>query len=97
VLVKKIGDEESEALAKTRVLGGGGCMFLHETTLGVGSAIELLISLRGRVIKALGQVVWEAPATGGGVEVGVEFINVPAEDRQVLDTILASGPRSPES
>ncbi|MFI5143809.1 MAG: PilZ domain-containing protein [Thermoanaerobaculales bacterium] len=92
LLVKKVGDEASESLAKTRVLGGGGCMFAHEASLGVGSVVELLISLPSRVLKARARVVYENAAKPGGVEVGVEFLDVSAEDRLALDALLAATP-----
>jgi hypothetical protein len=89
VLVKRIGDEASEALAKTRTVGGGGCMFVHDEPLGVGAAVELLISLPSRVIKAQGRVVWETTTEAGHVEVGVEFLDISAKDRYALETALA--------
>ncbi|HQT95173.1 MAG TPA: PilZ domain-containing protein [Thermoanaerobaculaceae bacterium] len=89
VLVKKLGDESSETLAKTRMVGGGGCMFVHHESLGVGTAVELLISLPSRVIKAQGRVVWETVAQGGTVEVGVEFLDVSAKDRRALEAAVA--------
>ena len=88
VLVKKVGDDTSESLVKTRVLGGGGCMFAHDGSLGVGSTVELLISLPLRVLKARARVVYENAAKPHGVEVGVEFLSVSAEDRVALDTLL---------
>jgi len=93
VLVKKVGDDTSESLARTRVLGGGGCMFSHEGSLGVGSTVELLISLPLRVLKARGRVVYENSAKPHGVEVGVEFLSVSAEDRLALAELLAKSPR----
>jgi PilZ domain len=90
VLVKRIGDEASEALAKTRTVGAGGCMFVHHEPLGVGSAVELLISLPGRVVKARGRVVWENLEGAGRVEVGVEFLDVSAKDRRALDAAVAA-------
>ncbi len=92
LLVKKIGDDASESLAKTRTVGGGGCMFVHHETLGVGSGIELLISLHGRVIKTLGRVVWEVVTEPGRVEVGVEFVMITDDDRKVLASALAKQP-----
>jgi hypothetical protein len=89
LLVKKIGDEASEALAKTRTVGGGGCMFVHHETLGLGSGVELLISLAGRVIKAQGKVVWEVVAEPGRIEVGVEFLRISPEDKRTLESALA--------
>ncbi len=89
VLVKRIGDDASETLAKTRTVGGGGCMFVHHEPLGVGTAVELLISLPSRVVRAQGRVVWEAVVRAGTVEVGVEFLDVSAKDRHALEVALA--------
>ncbi len=88
ILVKKLGDEASESLAKTRVVGGGGCMFLHHEPLGVGTRVELLISLPRRVIKAQGRVAWEVVKDPGRVEVGVEFLSISPKDKRALDQVL---------
>lgn len=96
LLVKKVGDDASESLAKTRILGGGGCMFTHESPLGVASIVELLISLPSRVLKAQARVVYENAAKPSGVEVGVEFLNVSAEDHLALDALLAARPPVPK-
>ncbi len=90
MLVKRIGDEASEALAKTRTVGSGGCMFVHPERLGIGSAVELLISLPGRVVRARGRVAWESVEGAGRVEVGVEFLDVSAKDRRALDAAVAA-------
>ena len=92
VLVKRIGDEASEALAKTRTVGSGGCMFVHHEALGTGSAVELLISLPGRVVKARGRVAWENVEGAGRVEIGIEFLELSASDRAALDSALATPP-----
>jgi len=94
VLVAPLGTENHEALAKTRVLGGGGCMFVHDTPVGEGHVVELLISVHGRVVKARARVVYERAHPAGGIEVGVEFVQVAEEDRRVIDALLggASGP-----
>ena len=89
LLVKRIGDDSSESLAKTRTVGGGGCMFVHHEPLGVGQRIELLISIAGRVVKAEGRVVWEEVGEPGSVEVGVEFLNISPKDRKTLENALA--------
>ena len=89
VLVKKIGDEASEALAKTQTVGRGGCMFIHHEPLGVGSGVELLISFAGRVMRAQGKVVWEVVTEPGRVEVGVEFLRISPRDKKTLESALA--------
>ncbi len=94
VLVKKVGEEDSELLARTRSVSCGGCMFVHRESLGVGTAVELLISLPGRVIKVQGRVVWESVTAPASVEVGVEFLRISAEDRRALESALATGVRS---
>ncbi len=88
LLVKRTGDDASEALAKTRTVGAGGCMFVHHEPLGVGTHVELLISLPRRVVKAQGRVVWEAVKEPGRVEVGVEFLDISRKDKRALDAIL---------
>ncbi len=89
LLVKKVGDDASEALAKTRTVGGGGCSFVHHERLGVGSAVELLISLPTRVVKVQGRVAWERVTGPQTVEVGVEFTVVSPKDRSALTRALA--------
>lgn len=92
VLVKPLGLEADEAFAKTRVLGLGGCMFVQDEPLGEGAAIELLISIRGQVIKTTARVVYEQPHPGGGVEIGCEFLFVSDKDRQVLEATFSGRP-----
>jgi PilZ domain len=90
LLVTKIGEQGSELLAKTRTVSSGGCMFVYHEPVGVGTAVELLISLPGRVIKAQGRVVWESVSAPGNVEVGVEFLRITPEDRRTLEAALAT-------
>lgn len=94
VLVAPLGPENHEALAKTRVLGSGGCMFVHDAPVGEVRVVELLISVHGRVVKARARVVYERPHAAGGMEVGVEFVEIAEEDRRVIDALLGgeSGP-----
>lgn len=93
VLVKRLGAGESEVITKTRVLGLGGCMFINDEALGEGTPIELLMSIRGQVIKTTARVVYEQPNAGGGVEVGVEFLFISDRDRLTLEGVFA-GPHS---
>lgn len=94
VLVSPLGPENHEALAKTRVLGGGGCMFVHQAPVGVGHHVELLISVHGRVIRARSRVVYERPHPSGGMEIGVEFTELGDDDRKVIEALLG-GPSGP--
>jgi hypothetical protein len=87
VLVKKLADD-SELLARTEILGGGGCMFVHDVALAEGSGIEILISVRGHVVRAAGRVAYALPRGDGTHEVGVEFLDVSEDDRAVIDSLL---------
>ena len=90
ILVRKMGEEGSELLAKTRTVSCGGCMFVHHEPLGVGTAVELFISLPARVVKAQGHVVWESVRSPRYVEIGVEFLRIAPEDRLALEAALAT-------
>lgn len=88
VLVKRTGPEEAEGFAKTQVVGLGGCMFVSDESIGVGSHVDLLISVRGRVVASRGRVVYENAKQPGKIEVGVEFMNIAAEDRGAIQELL---------
>ncbi len=89
VLVTRLGPEALERFARTRVVGLGGCMFVADSAYGVGSAIEILISVKGQVAKARGRVVWESPAPDGKLEIGVEFLAIEDADRRILEQLFA--------
>ncbi len=89
LLVKRVGVHEAEGFAKTRVVGLGGCMFVSDEPLGVGTSLEMLISVRGRIAKTRGRVVYEVPKAASEVEVGVEFVGISRPDRAVLESLFA--------
>jgi hypothetical protein len=91
VLVKALGPGETEEFAKTKTVGLGGCMFVSDTALGLGSAIELLISVRGGVVRAQARVVYEIPAEGG-FKVGVEFLRMATGDLKLLQALFEGQP-----
>lgn len=88
VLVKKLGPADMEGFAKTRVVGLGGCMFVSDEPLGVDAYLDLLISVRGRVVKTRGRVVYEIPREGDEVEVGVEFLEISPHDRDIIEELF---------
>ncbi|MBI5015583.1 MAG: PilZ domain-containing protein [Deltaproteobacteria bacterium] len=88
LLVKKLAADRVEGFAKTRVVGLGGCMFVSDEHLGVGTPLEILISVRGTVAKAVGRVVYEVPQGPREVHVGVEFLELPAPDREVIESLF---------
>lgn len=95
ILVRKLGPEEMEGFLKTRVVGLGGCMFCCDEKLGVGSYVDLLISLKQNVIKARGKVVYENCADDE-IEVGVEFIQISEESRRLLRELIGDEPSDAE-
>lgn len=97
LLVRPLGAAEGEGLGRTGSVGLGGCMFVHERTLGVGSEVELLIPVEDRVIQMRARVVYEHPRGGGAVEVGAEFLDIPEEDRTALQAALSSGAEPPDA
>ena len=88
LLVKKLVGEGSEALSKTQVVGQGGCMFLHDAALGKDANVEILISVKGRVVRAVSRVVYEIRRKDGKYEVGVEFVEVSDGDRKIIRDLL---------
>lgn len=90
LLVHKLGPVGSENLAKTRVLGLGGCLFVYPEGLGQEETVELLISAKGRVLKAKGRVAYEQRRADGRFDVGVEFLAMSEEDEAALKELLAA-------
>jgi hypothetical protein len=89
VLVKKLGDEELEEFAKTMTVGLGGCMFVSDSSLGVGSGIEILMSVKGKVVQTQARVVYETPKSEREIHIGVEFLQLRQDDIRVLEAFFA--------
>jgi len=88
VLVKKLGPGETEEFAKTQTVSLGGCMVVSDSSLGLGSGVELLISVRGGVVRAQGRVVYEIPKGENNVQIGVEFLRMATGDLKLLQTLF---------
>lgn len=88
VLVRKIGEAPIEGFATMKTVGLGGCMFVQDASLGSGSVLEILISIKSWVVKATGKVVYEVPKEDSTIEVGVEFIDISPADKAVLETLF---------
>jgi hypothetical protein len=98
VLVARSGPEPLEGLGKTEQLGLGGCKFLHPEALGIGTVLDLTLSIQGRLLNCQARVVHEAPHGDDFFEECVEFIALSQEDRETLakifgalGTVLADG------
>ena len=87
VMVSKPEPQPVEGFGKTRSVGLGGCSIVVPSSLDVGTTIDLSLSIGGRVVSAVAQVVYENPADKG-YEVGVEFVRLDSSDRQFLRRYL---------
>lgn len=89
VLVKSI-DPPAEGFARTNVLSRGGCGFLTREPIEAGAAVELLITVGGEVILITGRVAYSRFLDDGRREVGIEFLDISADDRQLIEEILSA-------
>ena len=90
MLLQKLEAGADEELAKTGTVGLGGCMIVSKTTLGVGSLVALMISVKGRVVKTEGRVVYELAKGPREFHTGVEFLRLLPSDRELLAAFLRS-------
>ena len=86
VLAKRLGTDGLEEFGRTSSIALGGCSFIAEESLGVGSALELLITVDGNVVGAKACVVYEHDVDGGRKEIGVEFATV--DDAGAIERLL---------
>jgi len=93
VLIAHHGDELHEEFSKTRSVGLGGCMFASDRSFGVDSHLELLLTLRRKVVKVRARVAYERQINGKW-EVGAEFMELDDEARQQVAEYLGNlGPQ----
>ncbi len=88
LLVKKLGEEVLEGFAPASTLSLGGCSFLSDEPLGVGSALELSIAIERRVVSTTARVVHEHRVDDGRFEVGVAFLDLAAEEQEILEKLF---------
>jgi hypothetical protein len=91
LLVRCVGASREEGFVKTRVIGLGGCMFVNDQPLGVGTPLEIAFSVQGQVGRSSGRIVYEIPQRFGRVEVGVEFVGISFADRRILGSLFPRG------
>jgi hypothetical protein len=87
-LLRRASTEGQEGFAKTKVLGLGGCALASEEAIEAGEGVEVLISIRGRVVKALGRIVYQRPREDGFRDMGVEFLWLSEEDSELLRALF---------
>ncbi len=91
VLATRLGTSPREEFARTKEVGLGGCSFISRESFGVGSALEMLITVGRDVIRSHVRVVYER-GEGQGWEVGVEFLQLSDTDRQRLAGLFEGSP-----
>jgi hypothetical protein len=89
VLVRKLDGEKITRLSCTKVVGLGGCMFLHDHPFGGGSLLSLLILVKDRYIETRARVAYERPLRDQKVEIGVEFLEIADDDVAALKDLFA--------
>lgn len=93
ILVKRVGDSAPEQISRTQVLGLGGCMFVSSRVLGVNSLLAVMLTVRGRVLRAKARVAYELRNPRNEVEIGVEFLHLDALDTALLESVVPEGAR----
>jgi hypothetical protein len=89
VLVKRLGDDaDVEELVATTSVGVGGCSFVSDEPLGVGSVVEVLLSVRHEVVRAKARVVYEVEESRGRCEIGLAYIDLGNEDRERIEQLF---------
>ena len=85
--MRKLGNLAVEELGSTKSVGLGGCGLLSDESFGVGSLVEVLISIDRRVVKAQAEVVYEKPRFGQ-FDIGLSFRRLHATDAAALRQLL---------
>ena len=88
VLLRKLGGPVKGSLSTTRVVGLGGCSFFHDAAEGVGSTLFLSILMGRDLAEAKARVVYENRIEEGKYEIGVEFLEIQAGDREKLEKLV---------
>lgn len=84
VVLRKLGANPRGELTVTKVVGLGGCSFLHPTSQGVGETLFLSILVGEELGEAKVRVAYERPQEDGTYEIGVEFLEIAERDRGLL-------------
>ena len=78
----------AEGFARTNSVSVGGCGVVTREPIGPGIAVEILLTIEGRVVQIFGRTVYARPLEDGLNEIGVEFLDVMAEDVALLESVL---------
>ena len=76
------------AVSTTHDVGLGGCRFNSNQAFGVGTLLWLTILPKKSIVEAKARVVYELAKAGGGVEIGVQFVEISDRDKAHLEKLL---------
>lgn len=89
VLLTRVGDEVRDRFGRTQTMGLGGCGFVANEMVELGSIVDLMIAVRPRAVQAKGRVVYSNPRDDGdGFEVGVEFVDISPDDLYLVAELV---------
>lgn len=91
MLVEQIEDAQAGEFATSRSLGLGGCGFLSDEEFAQGSIVRVGITVGSKVISAKARVAYQIPAPDGKYETGLEFLDLGAADRAILEDLVDGG------
>ena len=82
-------DAGVEGFARTNAVSVGGCGIVTRELIAAGLAVEVVLTIEGRIVQVFGRTVYSRPVEDGLTEVGVEFLDVSPEDLELLEEVLA--------
>lgn len=71
-------------LSSTRNLSLGGCTVVHDHPLGADTPLRLVFCMGESVVEAKGRTVYEIARKDGCFDLGIEFLEMPPEDAELL-------------
>ena len=89
VVLRKLGADPAGQLTRTKVVGLGGCSFVHPSPQGVGETLFLSFLVGEELGEARVRVAYESALPDGQYEVGVEFVEISEKDRALLADLVA--------
>jgi hypothetical protein len=88
VVLRKLGANPKGELTTTKVVGLGGCSFIHPKPQGVGATLFLSILVGDELGEARVRVAYEEHRLDGTYEIGVEFQEIAPKDLALLERLV---------
>jgi len=88
VIYSRDGEETACTFVRLESVGRGGAFLLCDRPMPVGSEVDLAICLAGAVIRTRARVLYHRQENGGGVGVGMEFLELAGDSAELLDQLI---------